>query len=49
MTRRTRWRGYGNETDVGEGETAGKELRAGRGNSGKGFRPWGEGLRRAKA
>jgi hypothetical protein len=48
-TRRTRWRGYGHETERREGETAGKKLRAGRGNSGEGFWPQGEGLRRAKA
>jgi hypothetical protein len=49
MTRRTRWRGYGHETEGGEGETAGKKLRAGRRNSNEGFWPRGEGLRRAKA
>jgi hypothetical protein len=32
-----------------EGEMAGKRPRAGRRNSGEGFRPWGEGSRRAKA
>jgi hypothetical protein len=49
MTRRTRWRGYSHETEGREGETAGKKLRAGQGNSGEGFRPRGEGLRHTKA
>jgi hypothetical protein len=33
MTRRTRWRGCGHETEVREGEIAEEKLWAGRGNS----------------
>jgi hypothetical protein len=48
MTRRTRWRGCGHESEV-RGGMARKRPRAGRKNSGEGFRLRGEGLRRAKA
>jgi hypothetical protein len=48
-TRQTRWRGCGHETDVREGETAGKKLRAGQGNSSEEFRPPGEAIDRDRA
>jgi hypothetical protein len=49
MTRRTQWRGKGLESEVREGRTAERRPRAGRSDSGEGFRPRGGGLRRAKA
>jgi hypothetical protein len=49
MTRRTQWRGNDHEYEDREGRTAGRRPRAGRRNSGEGFRPRGGGLRRAKA
>jgi hypothetical protein len=48
-TRRTHWWGCGHEIGVREGRTTGKRLRAGRGNSGEGFRSRGGGLRRARS
>jgi hypothetical protein len=41
--------GKGHESEVREGRTAGRRPRAGRRNSGEGFRPRGGGLRHAKA
>jgi hypothetical protein len=43
-TQRTRWWGYGHETEVREGRTAEERLRAGRDNSGEEFRPLGEAI-----
>jgi hypothetical protein len=49
MLRRTQWRGKGHESEDREGRTTRRRPRAGRRNSGEGFRPRGRGLRRAKA
>jgi hypothetical protein len=49
MPRRTQWLGKGHESADKGGRTAGRRPRADRSNSGEGFRPWGGGLRRAKA
>jgi hypothetical protein len=49
MPRRAQWRGKGHESTGREGRTAGKRSRADQKNSGEAFRPWGGGLRRAKA
>jgi hypothetical protein len=43
-TRRTRWRGCGQETKDSKGRTAGKRPRAGQSNSGEQFRPAGEAI-----
>jgi hypothetical protein len=48
-TRRTRWWGCSHEIGVREGRTVGGRLRAGRGNSGEEFRPWGGAIDRDKA
>jgi hypothetical protein len=49
MTRQTRWRGCGHETEDREGRTAGGKLQADRGNSGEKFWPPGEATGRDRA
>jgi hypothetical protein len=49
MTQRTQWQGKGNKIQGQRGGMAGKRPRAGWRNSSEGFRPRGEGSRRAKA
>jgi hypothetical protein len=46
MTRRSRWRDCGHETEVRDKGTVEEKLRAGRGNSGEEFRPPGEAIDR---
>jgi hypothetical protein len=48
-TPRTRWQGCGHKTGVREGETAGENLRAARGNSSEEYRPLGEAIGRDRA
>jgi hypothetical protein len=47
--RRTQWRGRGHESEGRGGRTTGRNSRADQRSSGEAFRPWGGGLRRAKA